>query len=120
MKKRFLAFTAALIAALTCAMGLSACGATDNGLSYRLINNDMEYEVEGIGTCTETSIIIPATYLNKPVTSIGKHAFSDEFSRLTSIEIPDSVTSIGKHAFNRDRDIKKNHNITVNSLQKVA
>ncbi len=91
------------------------------GLEFTLINNDREYAVSSIGTATDTDIIIPATYNDKPVTKITGHAFSDNSSikyvtipdsitsidyiafydcrSLTSINIPDSVTSIGNYAF---------------------
>ena len=45
-----------------------------------------------------TSIEIPSTYQDKPVTAIGSGAFSGH-PRLTSIKIPDSITSIGASAF---------------------
>ena len=70
---------------------------TNEGLEYTLLNNDT-YEVSGIGECTDTNIIITATYNGKAVTSIGERAFNDCHS-LTSVEIPDSVTSIGYMAF---------------------
>ena len=47
---------------------------------------------------TDTEIIIPATYNNLPVTTIGARAFQ-KLAGLTSIQIPASVTTIGAYAF---------------------
>jgi hypothetical protein len=52
----------------------------------------------GIGTCTDTDIVIPNTYNGLVVKSIYTEAFYG-CSSITSIEIPDSVTSIGDEAF---------------------
>ena len=68
------------------------------GLEFTLNADGESYSVTGIGTCTDTHIIIPDTYEGMPVTSIGYAAFHHSPS-LTSIEIPDSVTSIGEDAF---------------------
>lgn len=56
------------------------------------------YQCFGIGNCKDRDIIIPKTYNNKAVTSIGDMAF-EECYNLTNIEIPNSVTSIGYAAF---------------------
>ena len=61
-------------------------------------NGDGTCYVSGIGTCTDTDIVIPSEYNGMKVTGIGTKAFYDCDS-LTSIEIPSSVTSIGYVAF---------------------
>ena len=72
--------------------------AYSQGLEFTLNEGGESYSVSGIGECTDTEIIIPATYEGLPVTGIGDEAFWDCF-RLVSITIPDSVTSIGENAF---------------------
>jgi hypothetical protein len=65
----------------------------------------LKFEVEGdtiavIGCDKNASgaLVIPSTYEEKPVTSIGDSAFG-QCSSLTSVTIPDSVTYIGEGAF---------------------
>ena len=69
------------------------------GLTY-VSNGQGTCYVSGIGTCTDTKIVIPATYKERRVTQIGYRAFGN-CQNLTSIIIPDSVTSIGGYAFER-------------------
>jgi len=66
------------------------------GLQFKLTDN--EYHVIGIGTCTDTDIVIPDTYLGTPVTVIEAYAF-DRCSFLTSVTLPDTITTIGHSAF---------------------
>jgi len=68
------------------------------GLEYSLNSEGKSYSVTGIGTCTDTEIVIPSTYEGLPVTSIGQSAFKN-CSSLTEIVIPNGVTSIGWNAF---------------------
>ena len=63
-----------------------------------LYSDNATYSVTGIGTCTDTEIVIPSKYNGIPVTNIGYGAFRDR-SSITSITIPDSVTSIEGYAF---------------------
>lgn len=81
--------------------GLCLCGAakrSSEGLEYELSEDGKSYVVTGIGSCTDTDIIISSTYNELPVTFIGYQAFYD-CSSLTSVTIPDSVTVIGYQAF---------------------
>lgn len=88
------------------------------GLEMRLINNETEYEVAGIGTCTDVNIVIPDTYEGKPVTAIGKKAFNnfhigpadEELEEMPtlhikSVIIPDNVRTIGDDAFSGSYDL---------------
>ena len=68
------------------------------GLGYSLNSDGTGYTVTGIGTCTDTELVIPSKHNSKPVTSIGYEAFRG-CTGLTSITIPDSVTSIGDYTF---------------------
>lgn len=69
------------------------------GLAYTFNDNGKSsYSVTGIGTCTDTDIVIPTAHDDLPVTSIGDWAF-EGCNSLTSITISDSVTSIGEGAF---------------------
>ena len=78
----------------------TVCGAerANEELKYSLNSDGTAYTVTGIGTCTDTEIIIPSEYNAKPVTRIGSDAFRG-CKGLTSITIPDSATSIGDCAF---------------------
>ena len=69
------------------------------GLEYTLNADGKAYSVSGIGTCTDTDLIIPAIYNDLTVTSIAEDAFRD-CSNLTSVYIGDNITSIGGYAFN--------------------
>ena len=77
------------------------------GLEYRYCDNweldgiceyNQFYFVEGIGTCTDTEIIIPSTYNDYPVKIIDLWAFKD-CNFIESVIIPDSIVIIDEGAF---------------------
>lgn len=75
------------------------CGQpASEGLDMVLISEG-EYTVSGIGTCTDTEILIPTTYNGLPVVSVEASAFLNN-TAITSVVLPDSITSIGENAFN--------------------
>ena len=111
MKKKLIVFLLALVSCIALAFSLAACdssGKTDDGtlddggyhivkLDFTLNDDNASYSVTAALVCVG-NVVIPSTYNNLPVTSIGDEAFSD-CSRLTGITIPDSVTYIGNSAF---------------------
>ena len=67
------------------------------GLTYELNSNSSSYIVTGIGTCTDTEIVIPSTYNGLPVTHIGDTAFYNTY--ITSIRLGEAIVSIGQMSF---------------------
>ena len=70
-------------------------------MAYTLNSDGASYSVSGIGTCTDTNLVIPDTYEGLPVTKIGDRALELENVNgfnLSSITIPESITTIGQLA----------------------
>ncbi len=67
-------------------------------LAYTLSEDGTYYIVSGIGTVTDTDIVIPSTYENIPVKEIAEEAFYDSDS-LTSVIVGSNVEMIGRAAF---------------------
>lgn len=71
--------------------------APSEGLEFDYNSDETGYVVTGIGTCSDTEVIIPATHNGLPVTEIGNDAFS--MAEITSVYIPASVKKIAESAF---------------------
>lgn len=77
------------------------------GLEYTLSDDGTYYLFSGIGTATDSNIVIASTYKGLPVTEIKggsiDYGYADSAFgycvQLTSIVIPDSVIAIGEYAF---------------------
>ena len=67
-------------------------------LAYTLSDDGASYYVSGIGTCTDTELIISSTYNGLPVTQIYNAAF-DGCTQITSVIIPEGVTRLGDSSF---------------------
>lgn len=82
------------------------CGAIAcEGLTFTLTEDGSGYCLSGMGSCTDSSLLIPATYGGKPVTQIAPEAFLGQ-DTLTALSIPDSITSIGAGAFQNCHALK--------------
>lgn len=79
------------------------------GLEYKILGDG--YEVTGIGTCTDTSVIIPSFYNGKPIISIGVEAFSF-CENITNIRIGNNIVFINDLAFSNCKQLK---NIEISS-----
>ena len=67
-------------------------------LSFVLSDDGLSYRVAGMGTCTDTDIIIPEKYNDLPVTDIKDLAFENQ-TELQRVTIPSTVLRIGFSAF---------------------
>ena len=79
------------------------CAVCGKGFSY-VIKEDGTYEIKGYNG-GEKDVVIPATYKNVAVTSIGECAFLN--CSALSIEMPDTITEIKRYAFDGCNKLKK-------------
>ena len=79
----------------------SRCGLQkpSEGLKYIYNEKTKSYRAVGNGTCTDTTIVIPATYNNLPVTSVGDMGYGGFGSYVETIIISEGITSIDSYAF---------------------
>ena len=68
------------------------------GLSYILSDDGTYYIVSGIGTCTDSYIMIPNEHNGLPVKEIGQYSFS-RCQSITKLSMGDSIEIIGRSAF---------------------
>ena len=73
------------------------------GLEYSEVTNSDDgklvgYAVSGIGTCTDTEIIIPEYYNGYLVTTIQRNAFRD-CADITAVTMPNTIRFINAYAF---------------------
>lgn len=70
------------------------------GLDYtiNIDENGQYYSVTGIGSCTDTKIIIPAIVSGFQVKAIAEGAF-EACNNITEIVIPNTITTVGDFAF---------------------
>ena len=69
-----------------------------NGLSYVIDKMENVCEINGMGTCTDSTVIVPYEQDGCPVTSISEGAFRN-CKTLAGIKLLDGITNIGRLAF---------------------
>ena len=80
----------------------SVCGSPkpSDGLRYTLRSDGKSYALSGMGSCTDTKVIIADLYNGLPVVEIAAEAFYKN-TRITSVVVPENVRVIGTSAFFR-------------------
>lgn len=81
------------------------------GLAYEVNSDNESCTIVGIGTCTDSKVIIPAMIDGYKVTAIAKRAFYNCTS-ITEITIPETVTEIGTQIFYNASNL---HTVNYNS-----
>ena len=79
--------------------------ATSDKLGFVLNDDEESYSVKAANLDIKGDIVIPATYLDLPVTTISAWGF--EYCEIRSLYIPKGVTTIEEHAFYGCKTLKK-------------
>ena len=110
MKKKLLIFTLLICLLIPSIIILPACNNSkenennsnkssySSGLNYKLALDGKGYIVSGIGSCTDSDIVIPLTHNDKEVIAIDENTFKD-YTFIRSVKLHDKIVSIGESAF---------------------
>ena len=69
-------------------------------LAFQKIVDKEEYRVVGLGSVTDSHIVIPSEYKGLPVTEIARRAFTEN-TQIKSIEIPDTISTMEQGVFEK-------------------
>ena len=81
---------------VVCSDGVCDPYGSSYGLEFTRVGDT--YVLTGIGTCTDSRIVISSVHDGWPVTSIGDCALED-CTQITDVTLFDGITHIGEHAF---------------------
>lgn len=84
------------IAVPTSTMGEIGELTPSQGLKFTYANG--AYSLSGVGSCTDTVIVVPEKFNNRPVKAIADNAFFDN-NKIKAVYLPESIESIGESAF---------------------
>ena len=104
-KRSFLHLSALMLCVM---LMLSSCSIADllslnssresGGLVFVMNEDKKSYTLDDIGTCTDSTVIVPATFKDLPVTKIGEGAF-EMCIGISSVVLPETIEEIETDAF---------------------
>lgn len=97
MRKRILNVAVMVALVLCLAVVFAGCGKTSEGLEFTS-NGDGTCTWSGLGTCTDTQIVVPEKNADEMVTVVGANVLGYS-SEVTKVTLPEGVTTIGEDAF---------------------
>ena len=105
MKNKLIKILSCLLIAILSVCSFAACKTPSGGdkepskgLSYKVNGDSKTCTITGMGTCTDSDLVMPSQIDGYTVTRIDHNAFLSNES-LISVEIAETVTSIGISAF---------------------
>ena len=104
-KRRWTSFLLCLTL-LTGILSLVSCDTRKpaTGLQYEVNADGESCTITGMGTCTDTAILVPTEIDGYTVTAIAERAFAG-CETITDMQLPDTVTEIGAFAFYQCKNI---------------
>lgn len=79
-------------------------GRASEGLKYTLSADGSGYSVAGIGTCTDSDVVIPAMYNGLPVKYIAENAFHS-CNQLITVTVGKNVVGISDYVFSASKNL---------------
>lgn len=114
MKKKTVSLLIAAIILLSMLLSFAGCSAkASEGLKFKS-NGDGTCAWVGIGTCTDTEIVVPEKNGDETVVSVASDTLNFEIDTVTKVVLPKTVKTIEKSAFDRLRclvEIKLNEGL---------
>ena len=91
--------------ALALSLSVAVLYASGDELSFALNSDGQSYCVNGMGSCNDSDLVIPAEYNGLPVTRISDRAFEQK-NGIYSITLPSSISTIGDFVFSGCKNLK--------------
>lgn len=102
--KKFSCFILTLIMVFSAVFCVPVGAASGSRFVYSLSSDKSYYTIVGCDKNLKGKIEIPQKYKGKPVSAIGKEAFS--YSKITAVKIGSNIKTIGEYAFAYSQNLK--------------